>query len=121
MTIQQRLVEARLASGLSRTEVAYQIRRHLPESLWVSHETIRRLEVGHKEDDELDPVLIAGLARVYGVRVSDLSESIASSSKSLAELLVTSMYKSSKPLTCIWDFLWPLRFRDDRSVALLSI
>ena len=62
MNTGQWLAEARKAAGLSYAETAYRLRDELPPSLWVSIETVRRLE---KKSDP-DPILVAALARVYG-------------------------------------------------------
>lgn len=62
MTVGEWLREARAESGLALMEIAYRLRDELPRALWVSTDTIRRIET--KSDP--DPVLVAALARVYG-------------------------------------------------------
>ncbi len=54
------LSEARKAAGLSYAETSYRL-RSLPPSMHVSLETIRRVE----KRSNPDPVLAAGLARIY--------------------------------------------------------
>ena len=60
------LREARKAAGLSYAETTHRL-RELPPPMWVSIETIRRME---KRPDP-DLVLAAGLARVYGKEPDD--------------------------------------------------
>lgn len=67
MTVGEWLHEARLAAGLSYAETTYRLRSVLPPSMWVSLETIRRLE---KRADP-DPILVAALARIYGKEPDD--------------------------------------------------
>lgn len=54
------LRDARKAVGLSYAETTHRLRA-LPPTMWVSIETIRRME---KRRDP-DPILAAGLARIY--------------------------------------------------------
>lgn len=61
------LREARLASGLPLIEIAIRLREELPRPLWVSTDTIRRVET--KADP--DPVLAAALGHIYGMAPDD--------------------------------------------------
>lgn len=54
--------ESRAASGLPLIEIAFRLREELPHALWVSTDTIRKIEL--KSDP--NPVLAAALARIYG-------------------------------------------------------
>jgi hypothetical protein len=53
---------ARRDSGLPLIEIVFRLRDQLPPALWVSTDTIRRIETKAQPD----PVLAAALARVYG-------------------------------------------------------
>lgn len=60
-------------ADLSTIEAAYVIRDHLPRSEWRSYQAIHRLEVGETSEENASPVLLAALARVYGVPLYVLS------------------------------------------------
>lgn len=66
------LSKARDDAGVSYAEAAYRIRPLLPASLWVSLETIRRME----RRENPDPVLAAALATVYGKAVDEWPEEL---------------------------------------------
>lgn len=67
MHIGEWLHEARQAAGLSVETATFRLRTVLPEALWVSTKTVHRAET----NPEPNPVLAAGLARVYGVAPDD--------------------------------------------------
>ena len=60
------LREARKAAGLSYAETTHRL-RELPPPMWISIETIRRME----KKANPDPIHAAGLARVYGKEPDD--------------------------------------------------
>ena len=66
------LKECRQMAQLSYAETTYRLRAKLPPSMWVSLETIRRME---KRSDP-DPVLAAALAKVYGVDPKEWPEAL---------------------------------------------
>lgn len=68
------LREARKAAGLSYAETTHRL-RELPPPMWISIETIRRIE---KKADP-DPIHAAGLARVYGKTREDMPAELAQS------------------------------------------
>lgn len=73
-TLGSRLRTAREAKGLSLLDAMTEVRSLLPRSMWVTDATIRRLEVGETPEAKADPVLLATLCAVYGVKVSEMSE-----------------------------------------------
>lgn len=83
MTIGAWLREARDASGLALMEIAFRLRDELPRALWVSTDTIRRIET--KVDP--DPVLVAALARVYGVAPDDWPADLRTELEKVARVL----------------------------------
>lgn len=85
MHLGQWLRQARADAGLSYAETTYRIRAELPEPMWVSLETIRRVE---KRERDIDPVLVVALARVYGKSVSDLPEEVGGQVKQVRDLLI---------------------------------
>lgn len=82
----ERMAAARYNAGLSLMDVAFELRRLLPKSMWVSPPTLNRLEHNTPED-RADPFLVIVLADVYGVPVADLSPLVARDSKRLMGLL----------------------------------
>lgn len=77
------LRESRLAAGLSYAETAYRLRDELPSSLWVSLETVRRME----RREHPDPVLAAALARVYGKVPDDWPPELRTEIEKVARVL----------------------------------
>jgi hypothetical protein len=67
MHIGEWLHEGRLAAGLSVETATFRLRTVLPEAFWVSTKTVHRAE----KDPDPNPVLAAGLARVYGKEPDD--------------------------------------------------
>lgn len=76
------LRESRKAAGVSYAETTHRLRA-LPPTLWVSIETIRRLE---KRADP-DPILAAGLARVYDKAPDDWPVELRDALDSLRKVL----------------------------------
>lgn len=74
MEFAERMKQARTAAGLSLIDVVVAIRAELPRPLWVSTDTIRRMETGDTPEEKANPVTLAALARVYGVGIADLSD-----------------------------------------------
>jgi len=79
------LRRAREAAGLSLFAAAVAIREHLPERYWQSPTNLGRLETAHVR--RLDPVLVAGLAAIYGTTVAAIDPSLAEDAKRIAWLL----------------------------------
>jgi len=86
-TFGDRLLAARRSKGLSRTEASFAIRDYLPRAMWVSGETIRRLEAGLTPVDKADAVLVQALANVYDIRLADLSEELVIDLERVRDLL----------------------------------
>lgn len=83
-----RLVAARKGQLLD--DVAYHVRQHLPSSMAVSRETIRRMETGIIPESKANPVVVAALAAVYEVPVASLSKSVAADLDRLRPILTVS-------------------------------
>ncbi len=64
-------------------EIAFRLRDELPRALWVSTDTIRRVET--KSDP--DPVLVAALARVYGKAPDDWPAELLAEIEKVARVL----------------------------------
>lgn len=73
LTMGERLRIIRSRQRRELRDVAREAQALLPPSLSMSRETLRRLEVGIISEDKANPVHIAALAQVYGVRISDIS------------------------------------------------
>lgn len=67
----------RKSAGLSLEDATFAIRAYLPEPLWVKSSTIRRLETGFTPETKASPTLLAALAAVYGVPITELSPTAA--------------------------------------------
>lgn len=57
-------------------DAAVKLRDLIGPVLGVSRETIRRYEIGAVPEDEWDPIVIAGLADLYGVTIARLSPNV---------------------------------------------
>lgn len=79
------LKAARKEAGLSYEKAAYLLHGELPESMWVGMSTVRRME--HEPNEELHPLVVAGLARVYGVGGPALPAEVTAQVGQLRELL----------------------------------
>lgn len=77
------LAQARRDSGVSYAEATFRIRALLPSSMWVSLETIRRLE-GRPAPD---PVLAVALATVYGKEPEEWPEVLRTEAAQVERLL----------------------------------
>lgn len=86
-TLADNLKERRRASGHSYEEVTFRIRPYLPESMWVTAETIRKYENGIVAEHKANPLILAALAKVYDCKISDLSESVADGAERIRDLL----------------------------------
>lgn len=73
MHIGEWLREARQAAGLSVETATFRLRTVLPEALWVSTKTVHRAET----NPDPNPVLAAGLARVYGKSREEMPSELA--------------------------------------------
>lgn len=61
------LQEGRLASGLSLVDIVIKLREELPRPLWISTDTVRKIEFR----SDPDPILAAALGRIYGKAPDD--------------------------------------------------
>lgn len=84
-----RVKAARKEAKLSTIESAYQLRDYLPQSLWKSYQWIHRLETGAIDENDADPVVLAGLARVWNTPLVELSPDASESRAKIVRLLVT--------------------------------
>lgn len=83
-TLSANLKERRKQAGLSLEEVAFRIRPVLPQSLWVTAETIRKYENGIVPAHKANTILLAALCSVYGCKLSDLAEDTAKDAKTVS-------------------------------------
>lgn len=86
-TLGGNLRAAREACGVSLLEATIRLRDQLPEALWVSLETVRRLELGVTPESKADPMLLAALAAVYGRPLSEISAVKAAELEGLSDLI----------------------------------
>lgn len=89
----------RARAGLSTREATASTREVLPHTYWISHEKLRRIEVGAIDENDVNPVLLAAFATIYGCKVSDLSPLAAEGGKKLSDLLVQSLHCSMRSST----------------------
>ena len=82
--LHERLTELRETLGLTQVDVFMLMRQQLPRSMWVSLTTLQRYEQGPITPDVM---LVAWLAHLYGVDVSDLDSDLAADLKSARDLL----------------------------------
>lgn len=85
-TFGDRMRTARKTAGMSLEAAARLLENNFGISL--RDETIRKYEVGHYNETNADPVVVVGLANIYGVKTSTLSPAIAKRAKKLRDLLV---------------------------------
>lgn len=85
MQISEWLQDARAKAGLSYEQAAYMLHNELPRSMWVSLSTVRRME--HLPNEELDPIVVAALSRVYGCDKKDLPPEVVEQVDQLKGLL----------------------------------
>lgn len=83
MQIGQWLRATRQAAGVSLANATFGLRTELPEPMWVSIDTVRRLETKAHPD----PVLAVALARVYGVEPENWPEELRTVAHQLGVLL----------------------------------
>lgn len=76
-TMGEKLAAYRRRQRLPIDQAAALAQEVLPLSLSMSRELLRRIEAGLITEAKVNPVHVAALAKVYGVRVSDISPSIA--------------------------------------------
>lgn len=69
----------------------------MPEPLWISDETIRRLESGQITEERADPFLMLMIADVLGIKLSQLSRVAAQNMDQLREQVIR--YSSWSPGT----------------------
>jgi hypothetical protein len=69
-------------------DAAYLARQILPPTMPISRETIRRYETGRVPEKEANPLYVAALAVVYGVRTADLSEQASEGVASIFGVLI---------------------------------
>lgn len=67
-----RMRQAREAAGLTQLDVMVAMRAELPRPMWFSQSKFHRLETSTKEA-KAEPMAVAWLASLYGVKTSDLS------------------------------------------------
>lgn len=53
--------------------------------------TLHRIEAGEVAEEKVNSILIIGLAKVYGCRISDLSPAVAAEHDALEDLLASSL------------------------------
>lgn len=73
----ERLKKAREDKGFSLEDVGYELRKIAPRQWWSSRATIHRLESGIVKEENVDPVLLWLLAKVYDVALEELSPTSA--------------------------------------------
>lgn len=83
-----RLRAARDNRGMRLDDAAYLARQILPPTMPISRETIRRYETGRVPEKEANPLYVAALAVVYGVRTADLSEQASEGVASIFGVLI---------------------------------
>jgi len=81
------LKEARKASGLSYDDVLVAVRQY-PEAFWMSRSTIARLESTGECKSAEDAVRLSLLARVLGVKVSEIDPQAAELAGTVRDLLI---------------------------------
>ena len=85
-TFTERMARSREHANLRLDDAAVFARQYLASSWGVSRETIRRYENGDTTEDKVDPTFLAALAKVYGVKLDDLSPSAAARLRSITAL-----------------------------------
>lgn len=86
LTFNQRMRQARNNAGMSLSDAMTEVRMRMPRPMWVTDATIGRLEIDRPEA-KADPFLLAVLASVYGVNLSDLSKEAAQHLNTMLDLL----------------------------------
>lgn len=81
--------ERREAAGLSISEMRDALRDRVPDRYVPSISTLSRWETGQVNDKRVDGIVIVGLARVFGCRVSELSPEVASELDRTSDLLAS--------------------------------
>ena len=89
--VARRLGIWRAKAKIPLVDLAYMMRDVLPEPMWVSFETLRRMEVGAL--NKTDPVLIAAWAKICKGRASDLGDGLVSDLAKLREFTAASSRK----------------------------
>lgn len=59
----------------------------LPEAMWISSETIRRIESGQTPEAAVSPLLVVAMAEVLGCKVGDISPTAAEELESIRALV----------------------------------
>lgn len=83
--------EARERAGLSLEKARDRLFRTIPDRYVPSSKTLHRIERGEVAEEKVDGLLIYGLAKVYGCRISDLSSLVAEEVNTLSDLLDSSL------------------------------
>lgn len=75
----QRMREARAASGLTLNDVYYEIRRQLGDTLKVSPATIQRYEGGPQavKESRANPLIVRFLCSLYGVPFAEVAPNLS--------------------------------------------
>lgn len=73
--------------GLSGIEASFEIRPFVPEPHALSYATLSRLERGLIDEEKVDVVFLAGLAKTYGVPLEEISPKAAESAVKIKRLL----------------------------------
>lgn len=81
---------ARNRAGLSLEKARDRLRDTIPARYVPSIKTLHRIELGEVPEEKVDGLLICGLARVYGCKISDLSPMVAQEYERLGDLLASS-------------------------------
>lgn len=89
-TYGRRCRDAREKAGLSLTDARDLLRDTIPHRYVPSVKTLARIETDEVAEDKVTGIVIYGLARVYGCRVSELSTAVADELESVSDLLLRS-------------------------------
>jgi transcriptional regulator with XRE-family HTH domain len=86
----QRCREAREKAGYSLAEARDLLRDTIPHRYVPSVKTLARIETGETPEHKVDGIVIYGLAKVYGCKVSELSKVVADELERVSDLLMRS-------------------------------
>lgn len=81
---------ARERAGLSLSGARDRLRDSIPHRYVPSIKTLQRIEKGEIPEAKVDGIVIYGLAKLYGCRISELSALVAEEYDSVGDLLASS-------------------------------